>query len=175
MTMAGKPNSPLQDYLDVITGKTAILFAAAIASGAKVVGAGQELVDALHEYGLALGMAFQIVDDALDYRSELAAMGKNSGDDFNDGKITMPVILAWQAGTPEERVFWQRTIGEGEIAAGDFEAAVALLDKYQAIDKALEAAKSYAETAAQSLGSIKDDALRGALTDAAYYTVARTL
>ena len=175
MTMAGKPNSPLQDYLDVITGKTAILFAAAIASGAKVVGAGQELVDALHEYGLALGMAFQIVDDALDYRSELAAMGKNSGDDFNDGKITMPVILAWQAGTPEERAFWQRTIGEGEIAAGDFEAAVALLDKYQAIDKALEAAKSYAETAAQSLGSIKDDALRGALTDAAYYTVARTL
>ena len=175
MTMAGKPDSPLQDYLDVITGKTAILFAAAIASGAKVVGADQEMVEALHHYGLSLGMAFQIVDDALDYRSELATMGKNSGDDFNDGKITMPVILAWEAGTAEERAFWQRTIGEGEIASGDFEAAVALLDKYQAIDKALAAAKSYAEAAVESLSVVTDDALRGALTDAAYYTVSRTL
>lgn len=175
MTMAGKPDSPLQDYLDVITGKTAILFAAAIASGARVVGAPQELVEALHNYGLSLGMAFQIVDDALDYRSELAEMGKNSGDDFNDGKITMPVIIAWEAGTADERAFWQRTIGEGEIAEGDFETALALLDKYQAIDKALNAAKAYAQAAAESLDMVKDDALRGALRDAAYYTVSRTL
>ena len=102
-------------------------------------------------------------------------MGKNSGDDFNDGKITMPVIIAWEAGTAEERAFWQRTIGEGEIAAGDFETALALLDKYQAIDKALNAARAYAEAAAESLEMVKDDALRGALRDAAYYTVSRTL
>lgn len=175
MTMAGKPDSPLQDYLDVITGKTAILFAAAISSGAHVVGADKALVEALHNYGLSLGMAFQIVDDALDYRSDLAAMGKNNGDDFVDGKITMPIIIAWQEGDEAERAFWQRTIGEGEITDGDFEAAVAILDKYQAIEKALARAKDYAEQAVQSLAIIKDDALRSALTDAAYYTVARTL
>ena len=86
MTMAGKPDSPMADYLQVITGKTAILFAAAAASGAKVSGGSKEVIDAMHQYGLSLGMAFQIVDDALDYRSDVAAMGKNSGDDFVDGK-----------------------------------------------------------------------------------------
>ena len=175
MTMAGKPDSPLQDYLDVITGKTAILFAAAIASGAKVTGADQNLIEALHHYGLSLGMAFQIVDDALDYRSELASMGKNSGDDFTDGKITMPIILAWEAGTDEERGFWQRTIGEGDIHDGDFEKAVTILEHYGAIDKALEAAQRYAEEAVSALAIIEDETLRQALTDAAYYTVARTL
>ena len=175
MVMAGKPDSPMQDYLDVITGKTAILFAAAIASGAKVVGGNQALVSALHTYGLSLGMAFQIVDDALDYRSDLADMGKNSGDDFNDGKITMPVILAYQAGTVEERAFWQRTIADGTSEDGDFETAVGLLGKYNAIDDALAQAKTYAEQAIASLSVIEDEALRNALSDAAYYTVARTL
>ena len=175
MTMAGKPDSPLQDYLDVITGKTAILFAAAISSGARVVGADAKLVDALHNYGLALGMAFQIVDDALDYRSDLAEMGKNSGDDFMDGKITMPVIYAFEDGTEEERAFWMRTIGEGVIEEGDFEKAVTLLESHKAIDRALSSARTYAEDAISSLEAISDDVLKSALTDAAYYTVARTL
>jgi len=175
MTMAGKPDSPLQDYLDVITGKTAILFAAAISSGARVVGADAKLVDALHNYGLALGMAFQIVDDALDYRSDLAEMGKNSGDDFMDGKITMPVIYAFEDGTEEERAFWMRTIGEGVIEEGDFEKAVTLLESHKAIERALSSARTYAEDAISSLEAISDDVLKSALTDAAYYTVARTL
>ena len=173
MTMAGKPDSPLQDYLDVITGKTAILFAAAIASGAKVVGGSESLVSALHDYGLSLGMAFQIVDDALDYRSDLSEMGKNNGDDFNDGKITMPIITAWEQGTDEERAFWQRTIGEGDIGEGDFAKAVMILDKYQAIEAALGEAERYAQKAADSLSALPEGALRDALTQAAFYTVAR--
>ncbi len=175
MTMAGRPDSPMQDYLDVITGKTAILFAAAAASGAKVMGGSEALIQGLHRYGLSLGMAFQIVDDALDYRSDLASMGKNAGDDFNDGKITMPVILAWQDGDEAERAFWQRTIGMGAIQEGDFEEAVDYLTKHQAIDRALDEAKSYAEQAIAALDVVPEEALREALADAALYTVARTL
>ena len=175
MTMAGRPDSPMQDYLDVITGKTAILFAAAAASGAKVMGGSEALISGLHRYGLSLGMAFQIVDDALDYRSDLASMGKNAGDDFNDGKITMPVILAWQDGDEAERAFWQRTIGMGAIQEGDFEEAVDYLTKHQAIDRALDEAKSYAEQAIAALDVVPEEALREALADAALYTVARTL
>ena len=174
MTMAGKPESPMADYLQVITCKTAILFAAAAASGAKVSSGSKEVIDAMHHYGLSLGMAFQIVDDALDYRSDVAAMGKNSGDDFVDGKITMPVILAWENGTEDERAFWQRTIGEGDIQEGDFAKAVAILDSYSAIDEALQRAKSYVDEAIKALDILSDEALRSALQSAAYYTVART-
>ena len=174
MTMAGKPDSPLQDYLDVITGKTAILFAAAAGAGAQVVGGDKALIDSLHHYGLNLGMAFQIVDDALDYRAALSDMGKNSGDDFNDGKITMPVIIAWEKASPQERAFWQRTIGDGEIEDGDFAQAVHLLERHQAIDTALAQAASYANDAIACLEAVPDDALREALGDAARFTIART-
>ena len=174
MTMAGKPDSPLQDYLDVITGKTAILFAAAAASGAQVVGGNKTLIDGLHRFGLNLGMAFQIVDDALDYRSDLSDMGKNSGDDFADGKITMPVIIAWEKATDQERAFWQRTIGDGDIKEGDFAEAVRLLESHKAIDSALEAAVTYANQAIAALAVVEDDALRSALEDAARFTIART-
>ncbi|MGC6517855.1 MAG: polyprenyl synthetase family protein [Candidatus Puniceispirillaceae bacterium] len=175
MTMAGKPDSPLSDYLDVITGKTAILFAAAAASGAKVAGAEPSLINKLHQYGLSLGMAFQIVDDALDYRSDLSVMGKNSGDDFNDGKITMPVILAYEQGDEAEKAFWQRTIGEGDIHDGDFETAVSFLETYGAIDEALTEAKSYADKAVNAISDLADETLKEALSQAAYYTVARSL
>ena len=174
MTMAGRPDSPMQDYLDVITGKTAILFAAAAASGAQVMGGDKKIIEALHHYGLSLGMAFQIVDDALDYRSDLAAMGKNSGDDFNDGKITMPVILAWQDGDEAERAFWQRTIGMGAIQEGDFEEAVSYLESHQAIDRSLDEARRYAHEAIASLALLNDEPLKEALSAAALYTVART-
>ena len=174
MTMAGRPDSPMQDYLDVITGKTAILFAAAAASGAQVMGGTKAVIEALHHYGLSLGMAFQIVDDALDYRSDLASMGKNSGDDFNDGKITMPVILAWQDGNEAERAFWQRTIGMGAIQEGDFAEAVLYLDSHKAIERSLDEARRYAHEAIACLNVLEDEALKQALSAAALYTVART-
>ncbi|MDB2391031.1 polyprenyl synthetase family protein [Alphaproteobacteria bacterium] len=151
MTIAGNPDVRLEDYLDVIEGKTAILFAAAAASGAKISGADEHIVQAMHNYGLNLGLAFQIMDDALDYSADSAQMGKNAGDDFLDQKITMPVILAYQKANDEERGFWHRTMGDGNFAAEDFAKAQSILAHHQAIEASLETATSYAHKAKAAL------------------------
>ena len=127
MTITGRPDTPVDDYLDVIAGKTAVLFAAAAAAGAEVSGGSPDKVAAMHDYGLQLGMAFQIMDDALDYSADAAAMGKNAGDDFVDQKITLPTIIAWQDGDADERASWQRTLGEANFAEGDLATAQAML------------------------------------------------
>jgi octaprenyl-diphosphate synthase len=151
MTIAGNPDTRLEDYLDVIEGKTAILFAAAAASGAKISGAEEHVVQAIHDYGLNLGLAFQIMDDALDYSADSAQMGKNASDDFLDQKITMPVILAYQKASDEERGFWHRTMGDGNFAAEDFAKAQAILAHHRSIEESLDAATSYAHKAQAAL------------------------
>jgi octaprenyl-diphosphate synthase len=151
MTIAGNPDTRLEDYLDVIEGKTAILFAAAAASGARISGADAQITQAMHMYGLNLGLAFQIMDDALDYTADSAQMGKNAGDDFLDQKITMPVILAYQKANDEERGFWHRTMGDGNFAAEDFAKAQSILAHHKAIEASLEAATSYANKAKTAL------------------------
>lgn len=151
MTIAGNPDTRLEDYLDVIEGKTAILFAAAAASGAKVSGADEHVIQAMHDYGLNLGLAFQIMDDALDYTADSAQMGKNAGDDFLDQKITMPVILVYQKASDEERGFWHRTMGDGNFAAEDFAKAQAILTHHNAIEESLDKATSYAHKAKAAL------------------------
>ncbi|MGB1953821.1 MAG: polyprenyl synthetase family protein [Candidatus Puniceispirillum sp.] len=151
MTIAGNPDTRLEDYLDVIEGKTAILFAAAAASGARISGADAQITQAMHMYGLNLGLAFQIMDDALDYTADSAQMGKNAGDDFLDQKITMPVILAYQKANDEERGFWHRTMGDGNFAAEDFAKAQSILSHHKAIEASLEAATSYANKAKAAL------------------------
>ena len=107
MIMTGMPDSRLDDYLSVINNKTAILFAAAAESGARVGGGDKALCTAMHHYGLHLGMAFQICDDALDYEANPTDMGKNAGDDFHEGKVTLPVILAWQQADDAQRASLQ--------------------------------------------------------------------
>ena len=151
MTIAGNPDTRLEDYLDVIEGKTAILFAAAAASGARISGADAQITQAMHIYGLNLGLAFQIMDDALDYTADSAQMGKNAGDDFLDQKITMPVILAYQKANDEERGFWHRTMGDGNFAAEDFAKAQSILAHHKAIEASLEAATLYANKAKAAL------------------------
>jgi len=151
MTIAGNPDTRLEDYLDVIEGKTAILFAAAAASGAKIAGGNEQVTQAMHMYGLNLGLAFQIMDDALDYTADSAQMGKNAGDDFLDQKITLPVILAYQKANDEERGFWHRTMGDGNFAAEDFAKAQSILAHHKAIEASLEAATSYANKAKAAL------------------------
>ncbi|MGB0197822.1 MAG: polyprenyl synthetase family protein, partial [Candidatus Puniceispirillaceae bacterium] len=165
-------------YLDVIRNKTAILFAAAAASGAEVAGANAAIIEAAHEYGLQLGMAFQIMDDAMDYSLSSDDMGKNSGDDFLDQKITLPLIIAYGDGTDTERQFWQRTIGDGAFADGDFETACAILQRYDAIDRSVAEAVHYAQAADRALGRIAaqnsaDPALLGALSEAAKFAAHR--
>jgi len=154
MTIAGMPDTPQDAYFDVITGKTAILFAAAAAAGAKFAGANDDDVAVMHDYGLQLGLAFQIMDDAMDYGVSSGAMGKNTGDDFIDQKITLPVILAWQDGDANDREFWQRTMGDGNFADGDLATAQAILASHDAIDRSIAIAGDYANAAIAALSRL---------------------
>ena len=178
MTIAGKPDTPQKAYFDVITGKTAILFAAAAAAGARIAGATDSDVEVMHDYGLKLGLAFQIKDDAMDYSLTSASMGKNVGDDFHDQKITLPVILAMEDGGASDRAFWQRTIGDGNFNLGDLATAQAILEQHDAINRSIAIASNYADAAnvaLQDLSSVDDDIapLVDALGAAARFSTAR--
>ncbi len=151
---AGTPETTLEDYIDVITGKTAILFAAAAAAGAQIAGVGAADVAAMHDYGMKVGLAFQIMDDAMDYAVSADKMGKNAGDDFFDQKVTLPTIIAWQDGNNEERDFWQRTLGAGKFADGDLATAQSILATHRAVDRAVHRAATYADEAVTALGRL---------------------
>ena len=173
MSMAGLPDSKLEDYLSVITNKTAILFAAAAEAGAQVGGASAPICEAMHAYGLALGRAFQICDDALDYGSDSDKMGKNSGDDFYDGKITMPVILAWQDGTAQERDFWTRTLSQQDYHPGDLQTAREILLRHRAVEFSLAHAKAEAEAAIEALSPLGQSEISSALISGARFAAKR--
>ena len=119
------------DYLAIINAKTAALFSAAAESGAALAQRPAEEQSALRSYGKNLGLAFQLVDDALDYSGDSARLGKSVGDDFREGKITLPVILSFRRGSEEERAFWKRTLVDGDIKDGDLEHAIALMRRVQ--------------------------------------------
>jgi octaprenyl-diphosphate synthase len=159
-------------YLDVIRGKTAALFEAACEVGA-VVADREEAAAALAAYGGNLGIAFQLVDDALDYAAEQATLGKTVGDDFREGKVTLPVLVAHAAGDEAERRFWQRTVGEGEIGDGDLAHAMALMARHGAIEATIARAAGFAGEARASLLSFPPSPLRAVMEEIADYTVAR--
>ena len=160
-------------YLDVIRAKTAALFAAACRIGAVVAERPNVEEDALDGYGRNLGIAFQLVDDALDYSAEQASLGKTVGDDFREGKITLPVVLAYRRGNSEERAFWQRTLEEGYRAEDDFEQAVTLMKKHGSLDATVERARHYGEIAKDSLGIFSDSESKQALLGIVDFCVAR--
>jgi octaprenyl-diphosphate synthase len=143
-----------QDYLSIITAKTAALFSAATEVGAAVANRPASEQTALRSYGLDLGIAFQLVDDALDYAGESAKLGKATGDDFREGKITLPVILCVRASDDEERAFWTRTLGEGRIEAGDFDEALAAMRRHGAIEATLHRARHYGARAREVLSAL---------------------
>ncbi len=178
MAITGQPDTALQDYYDVIAGKTAVLFSAAAAAGIEITGASAAHIEAMRIYGMKLGMAFQIMDDALDYAASADDMGKNAGDDFADQKITLPTILAWQDADAGERDFWQRTLGAADFADGDLAAAQGILARHDAIDRAISIARDFADEAATALAPFRDDAgtapLATALADAARFAAARS-
>ena len=166
-------STPEARYLEVIKGKTAALFAAACQVGAVVADRPAAEEAALAEYGLNLGIAFQLVDDALDYAADQATLGKTVGDDFREGKITLPVLVAYQAGDPEERAFWRRTIQTSDQAEADLAEALRLMVARDAIGATLDRAARFAGTAKAALGVFPDSAWRRALADVADYTVSR--
>lgn len=162
------------DYLTIINAKTAALFSAAAEVGATIADRPAEQRAALRSYGKNLGLAFQLVDDALDYSGEQARLGKAIGDDFREGKITLPVILCFRRGDEDERAFWTRTLSAGDIKDGDFETAVACMEKHKAIDATFERARHYGEMARDALAIFPDCAQKQALLDVVAFCVSRT-
>lgn len=160
-------------YLDVIGGKTAALFAAACQVGGVVAGSPEAEVTALAEYGTNLGMAFQLVDDALDYAADQRVLGKTVGDDFREGKITLPVLAAYEAGTSSERAFWRRTIEQSEQVDADLDHALALMERCGALATTVARARRFADAAQQALGAFPPSELQRCLYDIADYTVSR--
>jgi octaprenyl-diphosphate synthase len=171
---AAKNTSTTEDeYLAIINAKTAALFLAAAETGGAIAGRPAEEQAALRSYGKNLGLAFQLVDDALDYAGDSARLGKSVGDDFREGKITLPVILSFRRGTETERRFWNRTIAEGEIGDGDLEHAIALMKKHKALEATLERARSYGAIARDALAIFKDCRERAAMQDVIAFCVSR--
>ncbi len=160
-------------YLEVIRGKTASLFSAACEVGAVVAGRPEAEAEALACYGLDLGIAFQLVDDALDYAADQAKLGKTVGDDFREGKTTLPVLAAYAAGDATERAFWERTIGENKQTPDDLDHALDLMARRGAIGMTLDRAAGFAKRAKTTLAIFPDTPLRRALANVADYTVSR--
>jgi octaprenyl-diphosphate synthase len=143
-------------YLEVITSKTAKLFAAASQLGAVVADRPKVEEDALEAFGLNLGIAFQLIDDVLDYSAVQAELGKAIGDDFREGKITLPVILAFRRGDNDERAFWRRTLEELDQEDSDLEHAITLMTKHESLRDSAERARHYGAIARDALGIFED-------------------
>ena len=160
-------------YLAVVESKTAALFAAATQAGAIVAGADARSEEALRSFGRNLGIAFQLVDDALDYAGREQSLGKSVGDDFREGKITLPVVYAIDRANAADRDFWRRTIAEGRQRPGDFERAQEILDVTRALDDTFACARRYAARALDDLALAPVNAFSAQLASVASQSVAR--
>jgi octaprenyl-diphosphate synthase len=162
------------EYLAVIRAKTAELFAAACEVGPVIAGRPKAEQAACRSFGMNLGVAFQLVDDALDYGGKAAKLGKNVGDDFREGKITLPVVLAFRRGSDGERAFWQRTLECGEMTEADLDHAIGLMTKHRAIDDTVSRARHYGAIAKDALALFPAAPMKQALEDAVEFAINRT-
>ena len=160
-------------YLDVIKAKTAQLFAAACRLGAVVADRPKTEEEALDAFGMNLGVAFQLIDDVLDYSAKQATLGKTVGDDFREGKITLPVILAYRRGDDDERAFWTRCLGELEQTEDDLSRAQSLMSQHGTLDDTIARARHYASIARDALGIFPDGPAKAALIEVADFCVNR--
>ncbi|HYN38803.1 MAG TPA: polyprenyl synthetase family protein [Rhodospirillales bacterium] len=160
-------------YLDVIRSKTAQLFSAACRIGAVVADRPRSEADALDAYGLNLGIAFQLIDDVLDYSAKQATLGKTIGDDFREGKMTLPVVLALRRGDATEREFWRRTVEDLEQDGDDLGRAIAILEERRALADCVERARGYGDAARRSLAAFEDGAERRALLEVIDFCIER--
>lgn len=161
------------DYLQVIRSKTAALFAAAAEVGPIIAGESQSVVNGLRSYGNNLGLAFQLIDDALDYGGNAHDLGKNTGDDFREGKVTLPVLLAYRRGDDQERAFWVKCLAESQIAEDDFDQAIELMARHDAIADTVARARHYAEMAKDALGTLPNSDHKNALVEVLDFCVSR--
>jgi len=162
-----------EDYLAVIEAKTAALFAAASRVGAVLAERTLDDELALERFGHNLGVAYQLIDDMLDFSARQTELGKTVGDDFRDGKITLPIVIAFARGDAEERAFWRRTLESGEQETGDLDRAVRILERRGALAETLARARAYAGAAIDALDRFADSPLRRALVEAAAFATER--
>ena len=174
LTRAHDLNLDQATYLEIIKAKTAELFAASAEAGAVSSGAPEPKVAALRAYGLNLGLAFQLTDDALDYSGVAETLGKNAGDDFREGKATLPLLLAIARSGPREAAFWERAIGRREQTEADFRRARELIVGAGALQATLDLAADYAWTAKSALSVFPNSDWRVALEELADFAVSRS-
>jgi octaprenyl-diphosphate synthase len=161
------------DYLRVITAKTAALFAAAAQSGAMIADGTAEYTGAMHSFGHHLGIAFQLIDDALDYSGRQAQMGKSIGDDFREAKVTLPVIVAYERAGENDRNFWRRTIEDGAQHEGDLKRAIGYIDETGALEETRRLARYHADVAMTALVAVPALEIRDALMAVAEFCISR--
>ncbi|MGE8141069.1 polyprenyl synthetase family protein [Novosphingobium sp. NPDC080210] len=173
LTAARQVETTEERYLNIIGSKTAALFAAATRIAAVVAEKSEAEERALEDYGRNLGIAFQLVDDAMDYDSDSAEMGKGRGDDFREGKMTLPVILAYARGTDEERAFWKAAIQGHRTSDADLAHAIELIARHDAVNETRERARHFAARAINAIAIFPPSEARAAMGEAAEFAVAR--
>ena len=172
---AAKNTATTEDeYLCVIRAKTAELFAAACEVGPALGSRPKDEQSACRSFGMNLGIAFQLVDDALDYGGKAAKLGKNVGDDFREGKITLPVVLSFRRGSEPERAFWRRTLEEGQASAADLDEAISLMARHRSIEDTIQRARHYGAIAKDALALFPDSPMKAALEEAVEFCIARS-
>jgi octaprenyl-diphosphate synthase len=172
---AAKNTATTEDeYIAVIRAKTAELFAAACEVGPALSGRQKAEQAASRSFGMNLGIAFQLVDDALDYGGVSSRLGKNIGDDFREGKITLPVVLAFRRGSDAEREFWRRTLERGETTDADLDHAVGLMAKHRALEDTIGRAHHYGAIARDALALFRDSKMKMALAQTVDFCIARS-
>ena len=161
------------DYLAVIRAKTAALFEAASEVGPILAKSSKASVAACRGYGANLGIVFQLIDDALDYGGSSAKLGKNVGDDFREGKITLPIVLSFRRGNETERAFWKRTLEQGDVQDGDLEQALTIMRKHRALEDTIERARHYGAMARDALEIFPASPWKQALLDVVDFCISR--
>ncbi len=175
LTAAQDTNTTEETYFKVIRGKTAALFAAATKVGGVIASAPEETVAALNTYGDALGISFQIVDDLLDYGGASQSLGKNTGDDFRERKLTLPVIKAIKKADKDERAFWDRVIAKGDQNEGDLAHAMALLHKHGTLEETRDAALYWGAKAKSALDTLPKSEIRDLMAELTDFVVSRAV
>ncbi|MDE1152130.1 MAG: polyprenyl synthetase family protein [Micavibrio sp.] len=173
LSTANNLDTTMDEYIQVISAKTAELFAAACEVGAIVAERAPAECEAIRNYGMYLGIGFQISDDVLDYSASEELLGKSLGDDFREGKMTLPVLLALEKATPEERAFWQRTMGDVNQQEGDFKEALRLFERYNALGRSMDIARDYAARGRKLLNDLPANVFRDDLSDLMTFAVER--
>ena len=174
MQIANKPETSQKDYFEVIGKKTAELFGASCKSGVIVAGGNVEQQNAAYEYGFNLGLAFQIVDDLMDFNNSPNKMGKNLGDDFKLGKTTLPVILAWQKSNSKEKQFWIKTLKELNQETNDFQNAINIFNKYNIFNECKKKTEEFISESIKCLEKLPDTKIKNYLIGLANENIERS-